>query len=166
MLDLRRCQRAVEDSTLAVGGPFLEHLVAAELVAPDGGGDVAPEGAGVQVHVERGLAEGGEGVAQGVAFLRREGAFDDAALAGHDRAARSVVAPSGGEREVAAGHVAPVRGRGHGDGGGLRTERTRGDARNGVVGVEEAGQLAAPRGGSGERLRRLPPAHLPERRGP
>ena len=28
----------------AVGQPFLEHLIAAELVAPNGGGDVAPEG--------------------------------------------------------------------------------------------------------------------------
>ena len=120
VLDLLRVQRASEDAAFPVGEPFLEDLVAAELVAPDGGGDVAPEGAGVQVHVERGLAEGGEGVAQGGAFVRREGAFDDAALAGHDRAARSVMAPSGGEREVVAGHVVPVRGGGYGDGGDLR----------------------------------------------
>ena len=33
----------------SVGEPFLEDLVAAELVAPDGGGDVAPPGATVQV---------------------------------------------------------------------------------------------------------------------
>ena len=55
---------AAKDDAFAVGEPFLEDLVAAELVAPDGGGDVAPEGAGVQVDVERGLAEGGERVAQ------------------------------------------------------------------------------------------------------
>ena len=112
VLDFFRVQRASEDVLLTVGEPFLEDLVAAELVAP--------EGAGVQVHVERGQAEGGEGVAQGGAFVRCKGTFDDAALAGHDRAARSEVAPSGGQGEVVAGHVAPVRGRVHGDGGGLR----------------------------------------------
>ena len=80
------------------------------------------KGAGVQVDVERGLAEGGECVAQGGVFLRREGAFDDAALAGHDRAARANVAPSGGEGEIVAGHVAAVGGGGDGDGGDLRAQ--------------------------------------------
>ena len=40
-----------------------------------------------------------------------------AALAGRDRAARSVVAPSGGQREVVSVHVAAVDGGRHGDGG-------------------------------------------------
>ena len=78
VLDFFRAQRASEDVLLTVGEPLLEDLVAADLVAPDGVGDVAPEGAGVQVHVEPGLAESGEGAAQGVAFVRCECAFDDA----------------------------------------------------------------------------------------
>ena len=47
---------AVEDFMLAVGEPFLEDLVAAELVVPDGGGDVSPVGAVVEVYVEGGVA--------------------------------------------------------------------------------------------------------------
>ena len=41
----------------AAGEPFLEDLVAAEFVGPDGGGDVAPESAVVQLHVEGGLTK-------------------------------------------------------------------------------------------------------------
>ena len=51
---LRR-QRPPKNGALTVGEPLLEDLVAAEFVAPDGGGDVAPVGVGVQVDVERGL---------------------------------------------------------------------------------------------------------------
>ena len=57
MLHLLGVERAGEDVALAVGEPLLEHLVAAELVAPDGGGDVAPVGAVVEVDVERGVAD-------------------------------------------------------------------------------------------------------------
>ena len=42
----------------------LESLVTTELVAPDGGGGVAPEGVEVQVDVEGGGAERREGVAR------------------------------------------------------------------------------------------------------
>jgi len=42
VLDFLWVERAAEDGLLAVGEPLLEDLVAAELVAPDGGGDVAP----------------------------------------------------------------------------------------------------------------------------
>ena len=57
MLDFLGVERALEDVSLAVGEPLLEHLVAAQLVAPDGGGDVAPVGAVVEIDVEGGVAE-------------------------------------------------------------------------------------------------------------
>ena len=66
VLDFLRSERAGEDVVLSVGEPFLEDLVAAELVAPDGGGDVAPEGVGIEVDVEGGVAKGGQAVAKGV----------------------------------------------------------------------------------------------------
>ena len=100
MLDLLRSERAGEDVALAVGEPFLEDLVAAELVAPDGGRDVAPPGAAVQLDVEGGLAEDGACVVEGGAFVRSRYALEDAALAGHDRIALPEVPPAGGEREV------------------------------------------------------------------
>ena len=59
MLHFLRAERAAQDGALAVGEPFLEDLVAAEAVVPDGGGDVAPEGVGVELDFEGGLAEGG-----------------------------------------------------------------------------------------------------------
>ena len=39
VLDFLGVKRAAEDVALAVGEPLLEDLAAAELVAPDGGGD-------------------------------------------------------------------------------------------------------------------------------
>ena len=49
-----------KNTLFAVGEPLLEDLAAAELVAPEGGGGVAPEGVAVQVDVKRGLAESGK----------------------------------------------------------------------------------------------------------
>ena len=68
VLDFFGEERAVEDGAFAVGEPFLEDLVAAELVVPDGGGDVAPVGAVVEVYVEGGVAEDGGGLALGDLF--------------------------------------------------------------------------------------------------
>ena len=65
MLDFFGEEGAVEDFVLAVGEPFLEDLVAAELVVPDGGGDVAPVGAIVEVYLNGGFDEGGGGLAGG-----------------------------------------------------------------------------------------------------
>ena len=83
MLNILGCQHATKNLALAVGEPFLEHLVAAELIGPHMGGDVAPEGSGVQVDVERGLAERWEAVTQGGSFLRRIGPLNETALARH-----------------------------------------------------------------------------------
>ena len=55
MLDFLGLERTVEDRALTVGEPFLENLVASQFVAPDGSRDVAPEGAGIEIHVERRL---------------------------------------------------------------------------------------------------------------
>lgn len=57
-----------------------EHLISAEFVDSDGGGDVAPEGAAVQIDVERSLAERGQGNLQRGTLVWRVGAFDSAAL--------------------------------------------------------------------------------------
>ena len=70
MLDFLRSERAGEDVALPVGEPFLEDLVAAEFVAPDSGGDVAPPGASVQVDVEGGLAADGACVVEGGPFWK------------------------------------------------------------------------------------------------
>ncbi len=78
MLNLLGLETAANDIAFAVGEPFLENLIAAEPVGPDGGGDVAPEGVGVQVNVKGGLAEGAGGIAQGGAFLLRVGPLDGA----------------------------------------------------------------------------------------
>ena len=51
-----------EDLTFSVGEPLLEHLVPTEPVAPDGGGDVAPEGLPVEIGVEGRVTEDGQGV--------------------------------------------------------------------------------------------------------
>ena len=64
MLDFFRLERTAKDIAFPVGEPFLEDLVAAELVAPDGGGYVAPEGVSVEIHVEDGLGSTGKGIAQ------------------------------------------------------------------------------------------------------
>ena len=61
MLHLFGLEGAFEDGVFAVGEPLLEDLVAAEFVAPDVGGDVAPVGAVVEVDVEGGFAEDGRG---------------------------------------------------------------------------------------------------------
>ena len=89
---------------------------------------------------------------KGLAFSLRIGAFDDAALAGHDGLAGPEMAPAGGDGEVVAGHVAVVSGGGHGDGGDLGAERAGGDAGNGRVGVQQGGQLAPAGGGDGQGL--------------
>ena len=60
VLDFFGLEGAVKDVAFAIGEPFLEHLVAAEFVGPDGGGDVAPEGAVVQVYIEGGFTERGD----------------------------------------------------------------------------------------------------------
>ena len=73
-------------------------------------------------------------------------ALDDAALAGHDGLALSEVAPARREREVVACHVAAVGGGRDGYGGDLGAQRCLGDAGDGGVGVEQGGQLPAPRG--------------------
>ena len=52
MLDFPGRQVAAEDGAFAVGQPLLENLGAAEFVAPDRSGDVAPEGGVAQVDVE------------------------------------------------------------------------------------------------------------------
>lgn len=56
MPDFPGRQVAAEDRAFAVGQPLLENLGAAEFVAPDRSGDVAPEGGVVQVDVEDALA--------------------------------------------------------------------------------------------------------------
>ena len=84
MLDFCGLEGAVENRLFAVGEPFLEDLVAAEFVAPDVGGDVAPVGAVVEVDVVGGLAEVGDGVAEGFSFGGGVGALGRLALAGHD----------------------------------------------------------------------------------
>ena len=38
-----------EDTTFSIGEPFLEHLIAAEFVVPDGSRDIAPESVVVNV---------------------------------------------------------------------------------------------------------------------
>ena len=58
MLHLFESQRPAQDLPLPVGQPLLEDLVAAELVVPDCGGDVAPVGAVVEVNVNGGIAKG------------------------------------------------------------------------------------------------------------
>ena len=77
ILDFLGLERPFEDGKLAVGEPFLEDLIAAELTGPDGGRYVAPEGIAIQVDIEGGLTEGGNGVAQGGALIRLIGALDD-----------------------------------------------------------------------------------------
>ena len=57
VLDFFGLERAVEDSVFAVGEPFLENLIAAELVAPNSTWDVTPEGLVIEIHVERFLSE-------------------------------------------------------------------------------------------------------------
>ena len=55
VLHFFRQQGPIQNLTLPVRQPFLKDLVATELVIPDGGGDVAPAGPLVQVHVECGI---------------------------------------------------------------------------------------------------------------
>ena len=47
---------------LSVGEPFLEDLVAAQFVVSDGGWDILPVGAVVEVYVKGGPSQGGNGV--------------------------------------------------------------------------------------------------------
>ena len=89
---------------------------------------------------------------KGLALVLGIGAFDDAALAGHDGLAGTEVAPAGGDGEVVAGHVAAVGGGRHGDGGDLGAELAGGDAGDGCVGVQQTGQLTPAGGGDGQGL--------------
>ena len=52
MLDFVGLKLSPEDLMFSIGQPLLEHLVPTELVAPDGGGDVTPEGLVVDVDIE------------------------------------------------------------------------------------------------------------------
>ena len=45
-------ERTSEDLVFAIGQPLLEHLVTAEFVVSDRGGDIAPESTVVQVYVK------------------------------------------------------------------------------------------------------------------
>ncbi len=49
-------QRSPQHILFAIEQPFLHHLTAAERVLPDAGGDVRPEGIGVEVNVSGGFA--------------------------------------------------------------------------------------------------------------
>ena len=153
ILNFLRLERTAEDVVLSVGEPFLEDLVAAELVTPDGGGDVAPPSASVQVDVEGGAAEDGACIVEGGPFVRGMCALDDAALAGHDRIALPKVPPAGGEREVVARHVATVDGGGNRNGRDFRAKGALGDAGDWCVRIEEPWQVPASRGRSGKRRR-------------
>jgi len=57
--DLVAGEAAAEERLFAVGEPFLENLIAAEGVAPDRLGDIAPEGRVVEVDVQRGVPGSG-----------------------------------------------------------------------------------------------------------
>ena len=63
MPDFLGTQRASEDGALAAGEPLLENWVAAELVVPDGGRDVAPPSLVVEADVEGRVAEGRNDIA-------------------------------------------------------------------------------------------------------
>ena len=89
--------------------------------------------------VEGGVAECGDGIAEDSAFGGRVGALDHLALAGHHGFTGAIVPPACRERKVFAGHVAIFAGGGDGDGGDLSPQRTRGDAGNGRIGVEQVG---------------------------
>ena len=57
----------------AVGEPLLEDLVAAEGVGPDIGGDGGPQGVAVEIDIDAGVAEEGEGLVEGEGFGGGEG---------------------------------------------------------------------------------------------
>ena len=154
MLDFFGRERALQDRALAIGEPFLEHLVAAKFVGPYSGGDVAPVGAGVEVDVGGCLAERGQDRAQRGAFVGQIGPLDDATLARHYRVDGSVVPPSRRQREIIGGHVVSVHRRGYGDGCNLRAERRSGDSRHGSIGVEQGREFAPARRRFRERRRR------------
>ena len=64
------------------------------------------------------------------------------------------MAPPDRDREIVAGHVAAIRGRGDGDDSCFQAQLTVGDAGHRGVGVEEAGKFAASRCRCGERFSR------------
>ena len=154
MLHLRCQQRATYHLALPVRQPLFENLVAAKLVIPNGGGNVASVSSLVQVHIKRRIAQRRYGVAQrgplgaGVAMLHRS------PLAGHHRIARPEVAPAGGHREVVAGHVTSARGGGHSDGCQLWMQRASGHAGDGRVGVEQRCQFPTSGRRRGQLIRR------------
>ena len=59
MLNFVGLKLSPEDLTFSVGQPLLEHLVASEPVASDGGGNVAPEGFPVEIDIEGSVTESG-----------------------------------------------------------------------------------------------------------
>ena len=79
VLDVFRPHRPFENTVLSVGEPFLENLVAAQPVGPDGSRDVAPEGAIVQMDIKRRFSQLGHCGSQYSEFRRRKGTFDNAA---------------------------------------------------------------------------------------
>ena len=153
VLDFVGVQRTAEDGALTVGEPFLENLVAAETVGPDGG-DVAPEGFVVEVDVKGRLAECGQRFAHRGAFIRGKCAFDDPALARHHGVAMAVMAPTGGQGKIVFCQVACSDRRGGGDGRDLRPQRRLGQAGDGGVGIEQRRQFAPARRRPRELLRR------------
>ena len=64
-----RLHRPAEDAVLAAREPLLKHLLASQLVAPQGRGGVAPIGVTVEVDIESGVAVGHCRAAQRRPFL-------------------------------------------------------------------------------------------------
>src|SRR5450759_5180583 len=152
-----------EQGALAVGEPLLHHLVAADRVLPDAGGDAAPVGDVAQVDVVAGAAEAGgelvvgeaeisEALAEGGELGVGVGALDDAAAAGPSDAALAAVAPAGGDGEVAGGGVELASGdRGeHADRAQLVAHGAGGDCVDRLLDVEQRRDLAAELGGGEE----------------
>lgn len=73
MLNLFGVRRTPQDVAFRVGEPFLEHLVAAEAVGPDGRRYVAAEDFAVEPDVDGRLAERRQRVAHGGTFVVGEG---------------------------------------------------------------------------------------------
>ena len=143
VLHLLRSQRPSQNVTLPVREPLFEYLVSTQLVAQDGGRDVAPIGAVVEIHVESGVAEDVCGAAHSGPLLRRVRTLRHAPLARHDGLPLPEVPPAHRQREVVGGHVAAARGCGNGDGSHLRPQRARGDAGHGGLRVQQRGQIPA-----------------------
>ena len=160
VLDFFGVQGAVEDFLFSVGEPLFEDLVAAQLVGPDVGGDVAPVGVVVEVRCRRWVSP-----RVGVVLADAAGSSDVVWLgAVPARAAcssavwgRSMKRPWPGitawpdpkwpqlavRAKSSQDMLWPVVGGWHGDGGDFRSQRAFGDAGDGCLGIEERGQFAA-----------------------